>query len=670
MKATPTRPLSHPCAFEDIATLAGGSKHVSKAFHENFDQCCCSDEFKFVTKPKPGVTIFKMEYCEASKLLEHVLSNSPFLASRFVASLETHPNDFEHQWSCILGFDEFNPGDKLSSFLAGKKVMCLYFTFAELSSASVGDTWFCLLATRQCVIDHLEGGWSRVFATVLHRMFLGTHGLSRVGANFSFKSKSYILFAKLSNILSDGAGLQKAIGWRGWSSLRVALVHDNILKKGSDLANRVAGFVEASCSNYDLLHKTTTTEFERRCDFVAEAHARFVNGSLGTTMYTNFLKSESQNFIEGGLAFDRRLRELDWWSTVTVDWVHTFLQDGVFSTEALLMIKAMELPGETMKQFLQQEWEFPKALQTKGKQLWRVFSEHRLDDNGDVDKIRCSASELLGLFGLLRYFFEIKMRTHPALIANWQSFEACCDVLAFILAVKNGEYQLREASPILKGKITRFMRLHVACYGDEYVKPKHPWMWAIVEHWLRDASVYDAFVVERLHLLVKTTATRVDNTRAFERSVLSGTLNTMMASLKHLRGPCMFEGRTRILPSLPSTIFAESMVIWAAKFTVGDMVLHQNAAGELRACALEGGIYYGVVEMFAHMQSITRFGHKWRSVGNIKLIPARDLTLAIMGASGINFIGLGRRYGLGGWVRGSEDFLFPNGDPRQLRGCM
>jgi len=641
-------------------------------FHHHFDQCCCSDEFKFATEPKPGVTIFKMEYCEASKLLDHVLSNSPLLARMVVECLEIHPNDFEHQWSCIIGFDEFNPGDKLNSYLNGKKVMCLYFTFAELKSTSIGDTWFCLLATRQCVIDHLEGGWSRVFATVLHRMFLGTHGLSRVGASFSFQSESYIIFAKLSNILSDGAGLQKAIGWRGPSSLRVALIHDNVLKKGSDLANRVAGFVEASCSNYDLLHKTTTAEFERRCDFVAEAHARFVSGRLGKAMYENFIKSESQNFIEGGLAFDRRLRELDWWSTITVDWVHTFLQDGVFSTEALLMISAMEVPGETIKEFLQQDWEFPRALQNKGNLLWRVFSEYRLDDSGNVDKIRCSASELLGLFGLLRYFFEIKMRIHPALTANWESFEACCDVLAFVMAVKNGEYQLREASSLLKEKIARFMRLHVACYGDEYVKPKHTWMWAIVEHWLRDARVYDAFVIERMHLLVKATATRVDNTKVFERSVLSGTLNIMMASLEHFRGPCMFEGSTRIIPALPNTVFAESMVIWAASFSVGDVVLYQNAAGELCACALEAGMYYGVVDMFDHVQSITRFGHKWQSVGNIKLIPARDLTLAIMGESGINFYGLGRRYmssvcGFG--KGGSEYFSCPNREPRHLPGC-
>ena len=30
--------------------------------------------------------------------------------------------------------------------------------------------------------------------------------------------------------------------------------------------------------------------------------------------------------------------------------------------------------------------------------------------------------------------------------------------------------------------------------------------------------VYDAFVIERLHLLLKTTCTRVDNTRNFEKS--------------------------------------------------------------------------------------------------------------------------------------------------------
>ena len=54
--------------------------------------------------------------------------------------------------------------------------------------------------------------------------------------------------------------------------------------------------------------------------------------------------------------------------------------------------------------------------------------------------------------------------------------------------------------------------------------------------------VYDAFVIERLHLLLKTTCTRVDNTRNFEKSVLSGALNDIVSSLKNNCRPCCLVG--------------------------------------------------------------------------------------------------------------------------------
>ena len=41
---------------------------------------------------------------------------------------------------------------------------------------------------------------------------------------------------------------------------------------------------------------------------------------------------------------------------------------------------------------------------------------------------------------------------------------------------------------------------------------------------LKDSVVLDAFVIERTHLAVKAIAEHVDNTRAFERSVLCGML--------------------------------------------------------------------------------------------------------------------------------------------------
>ena len=83
-----------------------------------------------------------------------------------------------------------------------------------------------------------------------------------------------------------------------------------------------------------------------------------------------------------------------------------------------------------------------------------------------MDKLRCSASELLGLYSLLRCYVDMKARDRPELRANFLSFDACCDQLAFILAVKKKEFRTIDAAPSLEEKISRFMRLHVACYGD------------------------------------------------------------------------------------------------------------------------------------------------------------------------------------------------------------
>ena len=49
-------------------------------------------------------------------------------------------------------------------------------------------------------------------------------------------------------------------------------------------------------------------------------------------MYEKIQMSESLNYLPGGLAYDRRLRnKVEWFDALTFDWVHTFLQDGVMN---------------------------------------------------------------------------------------------------------------------------------------------------------------------------------------------------------------------------------------------------------------------------------------------------------------------------------------------------
>ena len=118
--------------------------------------------------------------------------------------------------------------------------------------------------------------------------------------------------------------------------------------------------------------------------------------------------------------------------------MHTYLQDGVFTIEVWLFLTACQhvIDIEKLREYLEQPWQFPAFLQAKGKLLYRVFSDYRLDSDGNLDKLRASASELLGLYTLLRHLFTMRLQHRAGLKANWDSFDACCQVLDIIHACK------------------------------------------------------------------------------------------------------------------------------------------------------------------------------------------------------------------------------------------
>ena len=483
--------------------------------------------------------------------------------------------------------------------------------------------WFCPMAVRCTQMNSVAGGWSRILAFLLHDMFLGVHGFSTAGIAFTYGGRDYLVFAKLANLLSDGDGLRKAIGWRGGASLRPSFIHGNILKKNSDLAGRAPGFVEISCSDDTQLHKTTLQEFQDSCDFVAEAFNRFTHGIITKTLFLNIQKSEGQNYVPGGIAFDQRLRGL-WFETVTVDWVHTFLQDGVFTVEAMLRIQAGEDP-EALRLFLQLPWQFPASMLCKGNMLWRIFSECRLDD-GDVDKVRASASELLGLYSLLRHYLATEGSDMPELDPRQQSFEACCEIIDLIILAKRNLVSPRDAASLLKQRISSFLELHICAYGEEHLKPKHCWMWAIVEHWLRDDWVFDAFIVERLHLQVKACGHRLRSLKRYERSLLSGIVNMQINCLQTLNGPVCLIDTPVACEEIPGAMLADSMQVYGVTMKVDDIAFHQQAACKVVACMQIGGFLFAIVEVFTPIVVVTPYCKRWQTdTEEFKRIPAEEM---------------------------------------------
>ena len=102
----------------DLDNLGTSTDYYDSSFHYHFDQCCCSDEFRLITAPAKTQ---KLEYLDATLLMQHLLSCCPDYADEFVETLKRHPSSPANQWHCIMGFDEFNAGDKLKVFMQGKK---------------------------------------------------------------------------------------------------------------------------------------------------------------------------------------------------------------------------------------------------------------------------------------------------------------------------------------------------------------------------------------------------------------------------------------------------------------------------------------------------------------------------------------------------------------------
>ena len=89
----------------------------------------------------------------------------------------------------------------------------------------------------------------------------------------------------------------------------------------------------------------------------------------------------------------------------TYDWVHTFLQNGIFNCEAEAMLSVASEHGctrQALQEFLRDgAWRFSRAAAVKHKQLHRIFDERRRSKT-EPDKIKRSCAEALGVYGLVR----------------------------------------------------------------------------------------------------------------------------------------------------------------------------------------------------------------------------------------------------------------------------
>jgi hypothetical protein len=172
------------------------------------------------------------EFADPNKLLVNLVEHSPALNRLFTEAVRISPPSVKKPWSLVVGFDEFVPGNKLKVDNR-RKTMVLSFSFLELGQAALsqGLAWQTPVCLRASLIHSVVGGWSHFLKVYLQRQLVGPCGLSTSGVALVLSGQPVMLFARFTNLLSDGDGLRQALDWRGHGSLKPCFKHCNVFKK-------------------------------------------------------------------------------------------------------------------------------------------------------------------------------------------------------------------------------------------------------------------------------------------------------------------------------------------------------------------------------------------------------------------------------------------------------
>lgn len=150
----------------------------------------------------------------------------------------------------------------------------------------------------------------------------------------------------------------------------------------SDLAHRREDYVEITCSDRARFRQRTSAHVFAAYDLLLAASTRAADGQAPRSQLQGLEMSLGMNFNPSGMLADQVLRSVvDPVRAFTYDWVHSYLQDGVFTIEVTELLRACAPFGVTfsaLREYLKdQSWCFPSASKAKQAALYRVFDSWR-----------------------------------------------------------------------------------------------------------------------------------------------------------------------------------------------------------------------------------------------------------------------------------------------------
>ena len=548
---------------------------MNKLAVERFNEVC-----RTITLPLADGSEFQWDVADPGLLVAMSLRCSDAMQGLFDNALNRHPCSPEAPWRLIVTWDEFTAGNPLKPHNARKTMVC-NMTFEELGPALASNNcWWTVAVAKSSILRDVVGGWSRMLRDLLKLTLCSPTGMQTVGMPLTIGEHIVTIYVRVGCLLSDGDGLRLALQWMGSASLHTCFRHWNVLKKDSERAEHSAGkYVEISCHDVSKFKIWTNADLAGAVDVLVHAERQCAAGAISAARLQDMQQHLGFRATEDGLLASPELRLcIDFMGSLRYDWAHTFLANGILGAETWALVAAGKrhslFSQNTINEFLNEEWCRPRYRRGGGRPtLPHLFDKYWQHLNEDAETIKGSMSDLLGLYGLLRHFFEARIPTDPRISAELYNFQLVCKAIDILQMVKKRRLEVRDAGRQLQALLTRHLESHVRVSGTRRVRPKTHWAFDIAECMQQDSILVDCFVTERLHLRAKAVAEHHDKLSDYERGVMAGITNSHMNSLEsHGVATLTFEGPLAPLPAAPDILIGDYCKYYGEFLSVDDFV--------------------------------------------------------------------------------------------------
>lgn len=165
-------------------------------------------------------------------------------------------------------------------------------------------------------------------------------------------------------------------------------------------------------------------------------------------------------------------------------------------------------------------WTWPARLGAN--HLAEIFTEARAEKHRKAKHIKCQASDLLSLIGVLAHFTKTVLTSAANGDANCinacSAFLALVDVCELVALTASDEVMPAK----LLGTVHRFLELFVKAFGFDWMTPKLHWQLHFAETLEKNGRLFNCFCLERKHRVPKSYAEDYKSiTRQSSTSILS-----------------------------------------------------------------------------------------------------------------------------------------------------